>query len=202
MSNKIQPGKFEDRVGFIKQFTSQAASHLTGRGALQGIEQNERFSWKGGRARNLFAKEKNCSRQRFPLGGRGLGLNAQITSSSCGDGGGPCGRLPGTHQKTSDGPGKTTFLGEGETPITLGIKPGFGDLADTTLGPWVFSHTLLAVTGTVCYVYYPTRQPLAATSTCIMAGASGNVNLIFLNQFKQPHTANGLPSRTTVLRKL
>lgn len=44
VENKIQPSKFEDLIGFIKQFMNQTASQLEG--YSEGIVQNGRFAYK------------------------------------------------------------------------------------------------------------------------------------------------------------
>jgi len=42
LKNKIQLGKFEDLIGFTKQFMNQSVSHLVSR-ELQGVVQYGRF---------------------------------------------------------------------------------------------------------------------------------------------------------------
>ena len=85
----------------------------------------EGFYRKEGEARALLAKERMYSFRQghFPFGGTAGGVFMQITlSSSVPD------YFIGSHQKITDWLVKTTFVGEVETAITLGIKPGFGNL--------------------------------------------------------------------------
>lgn len=41
LKNKIQPGEFEDLIGFIKGVVNRAASHLVSRGELQRATERE-----------------------------------------------------------------------------------------------------------------------------------------------------------------
>lgn len=43
VKNRIQPNKFEDLLGFIKQFMNQAAFHLATRRVLREVVQNKIF---------------------------------------------------------------------------------------------------------------------------------------------------------------
>lgn len=74
---KIQPGKFEDMIGFIRQFMNEAASHLASKEMLQGVAQMEGFI--DNRVWQLLAKDQRLFQVRSPpSGGRAGGLR-QIT---------------------------------------------------------------------------------------------------------------------------
>ena len=58
LKNKIQPGKFEDLVGFTRQFMICSVSNLATSRMLQGVVQNERLLWEEGWGKGAISERK------------------------------------------------------------------------------------------------------------------------------------------------
>ena len=92
-NNKIQPGKFEDLIGFIKQLMIWAAPHLASRGAHRGVVQNGRFFQKEDGTKKVVSKRKGLFQARPFLGGKKGVFPCKGPHHSLGNEEVPCGRV-------------------------------------------------------------------------------------------------------------
>lgn len=65
---KIQPSKFEDQIGFTKQFMNRAACHLAGGELLQGAVHTMEGLWKeSGACRVFYPVDDLSSGRKFQI---------------------------------------------------------------------------------------------------------------------------------------